>query len=76
MPHDLERDLAPALSELHAAVGLVLDQPELRQLADHRRDRARRQPEALGELVRRDGAALALLQRVHGLGVVLDRRRN
>ncbi len=70
----LERDAAPLLGQPHAAVGLVLDQPDVGELAHHRRDRARGDAEALGELGGRDRGALTDLQRVHRLGVVLDGR--
>ena len=37
----LERDPAPVGGQAHAAVGVVLDQAELAEALEHRRDRAR-----------------------------------
>ena len=72
--HDLERDPPPAVGERDAAVGPVLDQPELAQPLDHARGRCRGDPEALGQRVGGHRLAAPLLQRVDRLGVVLDRR--
>ena len=68
----LKRDPATLVGEPHAVVGLVLDQPHLGELAHHRRDRARRDAQPLGQLIRRYRAALAGLQRIDRLGIVLN----
>ena len=62
----------PSLGQRHAAVGLVLDQAELAEALDHARGRRRRDAEALGERVRADRLAVAALERVDRLRVVLD----
>ena len=74
MADHLERHPAPVLGQLHASVGLVLDEPELGQPLDHPRGRSGRHPEPLRQGVGRDRLAGAQLQRVDRLRVVLDRR--
>ena len=70
----LERDPASGFGEHHAAVGDVLDQPPLVEPLEHRRDRGRRDPEPLREVVGPHRRAVgAALQRVDRLRVVLDR---
>ena len=76
MAQHLERDAAALRREPHAVVGLVLDQPHVGELAQHRRNRPRRDAEPLCQVVGRYRRALAHLQRVHRLGVVLHRRGN
>ena len=68
----LEREALALGGQLDAAVGLVADQAERAQLLDHAGRRRGGHAEALGERVRRHHAALALLQRVDRLRVVLD----
>ena len=76
MAQNLERH-APALRrETDAAIALVLHESQFGELADHRRDRSRRDAEPLGELGRRDGGPAARLERVDRLRVILDRRRD
>ena len=70
----LERDMAAAFGETDAAVALVLDETEGRELTEHPRDRAGADVEQRREIVRR-GRAVALLERVDRLRVVLDRGR-
>ena len=72
----LERHLSALLGQPHAAVGLVLDETHLGELAQHRRDRPRRDAEPLRESVRRDGSTITLFEGVDRLRVVLNRRRN
>jgi hypothetical protein len=69
----LERHPPAPGGQPHPAVGLVLEQAEVGQLAHHRGDRSRGHPKPFGELGRRNGAAFAGLQGVHGLGVILHR---
>ena len=71
MADHLEREAPPVGGEAHAAVGHVRDQPELVELLEHRRDRAGRDPQALGERVRRHRLVAAGLQREDRLRVVL-----
>ncbi len=68
----LERDLAAVVGETHAAIGQVLDQPELAEALEHRRDRTGREAEPLGERVRRDGLVAARFECEDRLAVVLD----
>ncbi len=75
MADDLDRDPPPVGCQADAAVGGVGDQPELSQPLEHRRDRSRRDRQALGESVRRDGLVFARLEGVDRLRVVLDGRR-
>ena len=63
---------SPSAVSSHAAVRLVADEAERVELLDHPRRRRGRDAEALGERVRGHAAALALLQRVDRLRVVLD----
>ena len=70
----LERQALALDREGHAAVGHVLHQPLVGELAQHRRHRAGRDAEALGQQVRADRLSTALaLQRVDRLRVVLGR---
>ncbi len=71
----LERDPAPVLGQAHAAIGVVLDQPELAEALEHRRDGPGREAEALGERVRGDGLLGSRFEREDRLAVVLDGRR-
>ena len=68
----LERDAPPAFGQAYAAIPLVLDEPELRELAQHPRDRGGADLEQGREAGRR-GGAVARLERVDRLRVVLDR---
>ena len=70
----LERDAPAALGETDAAVALVLDEAERGELAQHPRDRGGADLEQRRELGRR-GGAVAGLERVDRLRVVLDRGR-
>ena len=69
---DLQGHPAPVGGQAHAAVGLMLDESELGQLAHHAGHRTRRNPQALRQLRGRHGGVTALLERIHRLGVVLD----
>ena len=71
----LEREAPPVGGQAHAAVGHVRDQPQLVELLEHRRDRAGRDAQALGQRVGRDRLVAAGLEREDRLGVVLDGRR-
>ena len=68
----LEGDAPAVLGEPHAAVALVLDEAERRELAQHPRDRRGADLEQRGEVGRR-GRAVAGLERVDRLRVVLHR---
>ena len=59
----LERQALALRGQRHAAVGDVLDEPLVGELAQHRRDRAGRDAEALGQQVRADGLPAALVCR-------------
>src|SRR5262245_50508794 len=72
MTDHLEREALAGRGQLHALVRLVADEAEPVELLDHARRRRRRDAQPLGEGVRRD-RALAALDRVDRLGVVLDR---
>ena len=74
MADHLERDTPPALGETDAAVALVLDEPEVRELAQHPRDGGGADLEQRGEAGRGRGA-VAGLEGVDRLRVVLHRGR-
>src|SRR5271165_562804 len=63
----LERDLAAAAGEPYAVVGLMLDESQFSELAQHRRNRARRDAESLGEVVGRNRTPASRLQGVDPL---------
>ena len=68
---------APALvGQPHTVIGLMLDDPDLGQLAHHPRHRRRGHPEPGREIVRRHRRAATSLKRVQRLRVILHRRRN
>jgi hypothetical protein len=69
---DLERYPPPLAREPDSVIGLVLDQTEVGQLADHRRDGAGSDAKAIGQLVGGDRRVPAALESVHRLGVVLN----
>ena len=69
----LESDEPSALGQPDAPVGLVLDQAEPGELAEHPRDRGGRDVEPRRERVRR-GRLAAALEHVDRLDVVLDGR--
>ena len=74
-----QRHAPPLGGQAHAAVALVLEQPELVEPAQHPGDGAGREAEPLGQRVRGDRALEPGFERVHGLEVVLDgagRRRS
>ena len=71
----LERHAPPVVGQPHAAVGRVRDQAELVEALEHRRDRAGRDAQALGERVRGHRLVAARFQREDRLRVVLDGRR-
>ena len=62
MADDLECDAPSVLGEAHAAVGDMGDHPELAEPLEHGRDRARRDPQALGQGVGGDGLLTAGFQ--------------
>ena len=67
----------PALvGQPHPVIGLMLDDPDLGQLAHHPGHRRRGHPEPGREIVRRYRRAATSLQRVQRLRVILHRRRN
>ena len=74
VPDHLERDAPPALGEADAAVALVLDEAERRELAQHPRDGGGADLEQRCEVGGRCGA-VAGLERVDRLRVVLHRGR-
>ena len=69
---DLERDATAVGGQAHPAIGRVLGEPELVELAHHGRDRAGRYLESLGQSARGHGCRALLAERVDRLGVVLD----
>src|SRR5581483_9724879 len=72
VPDHLERDLLPGVRQLGAAVPLVREEVERRELLHHRRRRRGGHALVLGE--RADGhATVGSLELVHRLEVVLDR---
>ncbi len=73
--HHLERDPAALLGQRHAAVRAVLDEPELAEPLDHPGRRGGGHAEPFGERVRADRVAVAALERVDRLRVVLNCRR-
>jgi hypothetical protein len=72
----LERDARALRRELDALVGLVRDEVELAELADHARRRGGGDAHALGDRGRGDGAGAERLEGVDGLRVVLDGGRD
>ena len=75
MAQHLQRDTAALVGQSHTVIGLMLDDPDLGQLAHHPRHRRRRHPQPRREIVRRHRRAAASLERIHGLRIVLHRRR-
>jgi hypothetical protein len=75
MAQHLQRHAPALVGEPHPVIGLVLDDPDLGQLADHPRHRAGRHPKPRREIVRRDRRAATTLELIHGLCIVLHRRR-
>ena len=76
MAKHFQRHTPPLLGQPHPVIGLVLDNPDLGQLADHPRHRSGGHPEPRCEIGRRDRRAAASLERVHGLRIILYGRRN
>ena len=74
MAQHLKRDPAALVGQPHAAIGLMLEQPHVRELAQHARHRPRRDAQTRGEIVRRHRRAAASLERVHRLRIVLHGR--
>jgi 1-acyl-sn-glycerol-3-phosphate acyltransferase len=76
VPDHLERDAPAVLGQRDAVVGLVRDEAELGEPADHPGRGGRGDPEPLGERVGRDLPVVrAALERVDRLRVVLDSGR-
>jgi hypothetical protein len=75
MPQHLQRHTPALLGQPHTVIGLVLDDPDLGQLAHHPRHRPGRHPEPRRQIVRRDRRSAASLERIHRLRIVLHRRR-
>ena len=65
MAQHLQRDPATLVGQPHAVIGLMLDDPDLGELAHHPRHRAGRHPEPRGEIVRRYRRAATSLERIH-----------
>ena len=64
MAQHLQRHAPPLLGQPHTVIRLVLDDPDLGQLADHPRHRSGCHPEPSREIVRRDRRATPGLERV------------
>ena len=73
MAQHLQRDSPALVGQAHTVIGLVLDDPDLGQLAHHPRHRSGCHPEPRREIVRRDRRAAASLKRIHRLRIVLNR---
>ena len=75
MAQHLQRHTPALVGQPHTVIRLVLDDPDLRQLAHHPRHRRRRHPEPCREIVRRHGRAATSLERIHRLRIILHRSR-
>ena len=75
MAQHLQRHSPALVGQPHTVIGLMLDDPDLGQLAHHARHRRGRHPEPRSEIVRRDRRTAASLERIHRLRIVLHRRR-
>ena len=75
MADHLQRHAPPVDSEAHTPVGDMGREAQLVELLEHRRDRPRRDAQALGQGIGRHGLIAARLQREDRLRIVLDRRR-
>ncbi len=76
MAQHLQSNTAALVGQAHTVIGLMLDDPDLGQLAHHPRHRRRGHPEPGREIVRRYRCAATSLQRIQRLRVILHRRRN
>ncbi len=76
MAQHLQSNTPALVGQPHTVIGLMLDDPDLCQLAHHPRHRRRGHPEPGREIVRRYRRAATSLERIQRLRVILHRRRN